>query len=360
MRKVFLPTDENVKILGRTIMLDDSRLLCASGSGVEFAYTGTTLKVTFMGDSSTEGEEENINWRDHARVQVIVDGRVMLDTAIKKSKEIFTVYGDGPLFPVENHVVRILKLSEPRMSSVTLGEIEVESDGVIKPTADKEKLVEFIGDSITCGYGVDTEHEFCAFSTCTENATKAYAYLAAKELDVDYSLVSYSGHGFISGYTPDPDIPKREELIQPYYEIVAYSYNNYKGMSPQDTKWDFKREADVIVINIGTNDYSYTQLDEVKIEEYKKAYCEFLKKVRSINTKSHIICSIGVMGDELYPAIEELVSTYSKDTGDANISTLKFDVQNPEIDGYCSDYHPSASTQKKAAAKMVSELRKWL
>ena len=63
-------------------------------------------------------------------------------------------------------------------------------------------------------------------------------------------MVSYSGHGLISGYTPDPNVPKKEELIQPYYGIVAYSYNNFRGIEPQKYEWSFERQPDVIVINL--------------------------------------------------------------------------------------------------------------
>ena len=95
VRKIFIPSDNYVKIIGRTIMLDDCRLLCASGSGVEFCYTGSRLKVTFLGDSSTKlSEEGSLNWRDLARVLVIVDGHIMLDTAIKMEKETFVVFGE--------------------------------------------------------------------------------------------------------------------------------------------------------------------------------------------------------------------------------------------------------------------------
>lgn len=361
VRKIFIPSDNYVKIIGRTIMLDDCRLLCASGSGVEFCYTGSRLKVTFLGDSSTKlSEEGSLNWRDLARVLVIVDGHIMLDTAIKMEKETFVVFGEDPAVSFGNHTVRIIKLSEPRMSSVALGEIEIEAEEMPRPAKDKDKFVEFIGDSITCGYGVDTDHEFCPFSTVTENASRAYAYLAAQELDIDYSLVSYSGHGFISGWTPDANIPKKDELIQPYYAITAYSYNSFRGISPQDYRWETDRTSDVIVINIGTNDFSYTQDNKEKIDRYKKAYIDFLKDIRRINEKSHIICSIGVMGDDLYPAIEQLVCEYKSMTGDSNVSSLHFTPQKPETDGYSSDYHPSITTQQKAAEEMIAELRKWL
>lgn len=360
MKKVFLPTEENVKVLGRTIMLDECRLLCSSGSGIEFTYTGSWLKVTFLGDSSTKRDDNLVRWRDVARVLVLVDNRVMLDTTIRSEKESYLVYGEDPATPFESHTVRIIKLSEPRMSSVGLGEIEIDAKEGPNPAKNKEKFVEFIGDSITCGYGVDTDDELCPFSTSTENASRAYAYMASQMLDVDYSLVSYSGHGLVSGWTPDPLVPKKEELVQPYYEIVAYSYNDFKGIMPQDYKWSFTRCPDVIVINLGTNDYSYTQDDKDKTADFEGCYIEFLTNVRANNPTSHIICSLGVMGDELFPAVERVVELYSQKYGDRNISAFHLTPQNPQADGLSADFHPSRTTQKKAADEMASELKKWL
>lgn len=360
MKKSFIPTNEYVKVLGRTIMLDDCRLLCTSGSGVEFAYTGAFLKITFLGDSSTDRDDNIVRWRDVSRVLVTVDGRTMLDTTVTTKKESYIVYGEDPSTPMEKHVVRIIKLSEPRMSSVGLGEIEILSDGNPVPTADKEKYVEFIGDSITCGYGVDTEHELCPFSTSSENASRAYAYLAAHELDLDYSLVSYSGHGLVSGWTPDPEVPKTEELLPPYYGIVSYSYNNFRGIEPQTYKWEDERKPDIIVINLGTNDWSYTQGDAVKTAEYERLYLEFLKTVRACNPNAHIICSLGVMGDDLFPSVERVVKTFSMDNNDNAISVLHFTPHDPEKDGLVADYHPSPVSQIRAAKEMAEELKKWI
>jgi len=360
MTKTFLPSTEYVKVLGRTIMLEDCRLLCTSGSGVEFEYTGSFLKVTFLGDSSAERDEDIVRWKDAGRVQVLVDGRVMLDTTVRSARESYIVYGEDPITPSERHVVRIIKLSEPRMSSIGLGQIELKAEEGPRPTPYKPKFVEVIGDSITCGYGVDTEHELCTFSTSTENVTKSYAYLAMQQLDVDYSFVSYSGHGLISGWTPDPNVPKKEELVPPYYEIVAFSYHNFRRLNPQSYTWDFERKPDVIVINLGTNDASYTQDNEDKIAMYEKAYLEFLAKVRKKNPNAHIICSLGVMGDELYPAVERVVDKFATDNNDKAISALHFTPQDMENDGIVADYHPSYVTHKKAATTLVKELKKYL
>ena len=360
MKYRFLPSDNNVKIYGRTIMQEGCRILCTSGSGIEFEYTGTGLEITFLGDSSTYSENSYVNWRDSARVQVCVDGRVVLDTTIKKDKETYTICEENVGLPNEKHVVKIIKLSEPRMSLVAVGEIMVQAEEAPIPTPYKEKYVEFIGDSITCGYGIDTEDELCPFSTGTENVTKAYAYLAANELNIDYSMVSYSGHGLVSGWTPDCNVPNLNELVQPYYDITAYSYNTFRDIKSQEIVWGFERIPDVIVINLGTNDFSYTQRDASKMKEFENAYVQFIHKVRGINTKSHIICSLGIMGNELFATISNAVDLYRNQFGDSNVSTFEFSVQTPEIDGYAADYHPSAATHVKAAVQMAEELKKWI
>ena len=47
---------------------------------------------------------------------------------------------------------------------------------------EKDIKIEFIGDSITCGYGIDEMNEKGYFSTATENFTKSYAYITAENL----------------------------------------------------------------------------------------------------------------------------------------------------------------------------------
>lgn len=62
------------------------------------------------------------------------------------------------------------------------------------------------------------------------------------------------------------------------------------------------------------------------------------------------------MGDRLYPSVEAAVAAYSKETGDSNVSCMKFDVQN-QADGYAADWHPTAKTHEKAAARLAEEIR---
>ena len=55
----------------------------------------------------------------------------------------------------------------------------------ISPEPEKPLSIEFIGDSITCAYGVEGQSSSEPFKTSTENFMKSYAYLTAQKLNAD-------------------------------------------------------------------------------------------------------------------------------------------------------------------------------
>lgn len=346
---VYMATEENVKLLGRTFFEFD-RLYCAlSGTGFEFTFTGTKCSITVVGDSNSTNSSMADN---HARVGIYVNGERVIDDMVDNAEEVYNVFESGEPQEV---TVSLVKLSESPMSTIAVTDINV-TGTPIKPTPDKEKLIEFIGDSITCGYGADDPDKSHSFSTKTEDVTKAYAYKTAQALDTDYSMVSFSGYGIISGYS-DGETKVPQQTVPKYYTKLGYSGAANGLFSPAAIGWDFsKRQPDIIVINLGTNDDSYTLNHKDRQEEYSAAYTEFLKTVREKNPGAKIVCAFGVMGDRLFPYVEQAVENYTAETGDSNISTLKFDVQQAS-DGYSADWHPSITTHDKAAAKLTEYLK---
>ena len=341
-----IPNWNNVKPLGRTWPREDGLWLAFSATGAEFAFTGKVCTVVFEGDHRAADANEDCN---HARVAIEVDGVHLADTMIDAAEKTVTVEaGEG------EHIARILKLSETAMSTCGIKSIEAEN---IRPTEKKSRFIEFIGDSITCGYGMDDEVAEHHFVTGTEDASRAYAYRAAQELDADYSLVSISGYGIISGYTATAEAPITAQLLPDYYEKLGFSYGVFDGEVPQDVRWDFSvRQPDLIVINLGTNDDSYC-LDHVERQQhYCDEYVNFLKVVRRNNPGAKILCTLGIMGDRLYPWVEKAAAVYTDKTGDSNIACMPFVPQLLE-DGYTADYHPTAVTHGKAAAKIAAEIR---
>lgn len=344
---------KHVKIIGRTYYYNEVLWLALSGSGVEFSFYGKRAEITLSGDSIALGDN------NLARIGISVNGTRVIDDLVNKPLKTYTVFESDT---EQNVTVRVTKLSEAAMSTVGIQEITVDATGGIKPTPDNVHKIEFIGDSITCGYGIDDEHELHSFSTATEDATKTYAYQTAQHLQADYSMVSYSGYGIITGYT-EIDEKLTTHLLPDYYEKVGKSDGKFDDtLLPQSVRWDFNQFVpDLIVINLGTNDDSYTKDDIGKQTEYAEEYVKFLKLVRCHNAHTPILCTLGIMGDRLYPFVEQAVSNYTQETGDNNITAMKFDVQ-LATDGYSADFHPSQATHNKAAKKLtahIKELLKW-
>ncbi len=342
------PTAENVKLLGRAFYDDfDGELICAySGTGCEFTATAKSVAITVKGDTAARANNND----NAARFAIYVDGErtedIMLDE-LQKTINVFS--GDTE----KTATVSLVKLSETANSTLSVDSITV--DGSIAPTAEKDLYIEFVGDSITCGYGVDDEDRNHHFSTSTEDCTKAYGYKTAEKLGADYSLVSISGYGIISGYTNNPDKKSASQLMPLHYEKVGFSYSRDLG----SFKWDFARQPDAVVINLGTNDESYCKTDKDKQAEFTAEYVNFLKTVRERNPEAKILCVLGVMGSGLYGCVEEAVNTYSAETGDTSVYAMKLPNQD-QADGIAADWHPTEKTHEKTAEIVAEKLKELL
>ncbi|MBQ9948374.1 MAG: GDSL family lipase [Oscillospiraceae bacterium] len=346
--KTYNLTSENVKLIGRTVENNGTLWLALSASGVEFTFTGTKLTLNIAGDNNVSAGKDK-----QARFAVYIDGEKTLDTQVDAAEKAYDIFTADEAKEV---TVKILKLSEAAESIMGIRSIEA-TGSELKPTAEKDLKIEFIGDSITCGYGVDDEVKENHFSTSTEDATKAYAYKTAVALDADYSLVSYSGHGIISGYT-DNDKKVTSQLVPPVYEKFAKTYTVSPEFNPMEIDWDFSRFVpDFIVINLGTNDASYCGNHKDRVTEYAEKYTEFIKKVREHNPDAHIICALGVMGDSLYKGVQMAVKAYTEETGDAKVSYLRLKPQDGTT-GYAADWHPTEATHEIASATVVEEIKK--
>ncbi len=329
------------KLIGRTLEKDGMMWLVQSGSAVECTVTATEASVTIAGDGCIYADEKY-----RPRYGVYVDGELVADVVMGETEQ--TV----ELFSGSEHrtaTVKVIHLSEANNGAVGVKHFTVSSAAAtpIKPTAKKDLSIEFIGDSITCAYGVEADSQYVSFETATENFTKSYAYLTAELLNADYSAVCYSGHGIVSGYSNTGDI-NTDSLVPDVYTLVG---------KPADyaTEWDFEaNSSDVVVINLGTNDNTYLTKDyEGRGPEFVSHYVDFLGTVREKNPDAYIICTVGTMGcAEVYPFIEEAVAAF----GDAKVSSYLCATHDFQNDGIGADWHPSAVTQQKSAYVLADKI----
>ena len=338
----FRAEEDYVKISGRTYTSSGGTVILSNTySSVEFAFVGTLAEVTLTSDCKDS----------KARVGIFVNGERAIDTMLTDKTTTLKVFeSDVP----EKCIVSVVKLSEQSHSYVGVKNIHAVTEYGIIPTPERERKIEFIGDSITCGYGVDAPNEGYDFSTETEDGSKTYAALVGKALDADVNIVAWSGIGAYSCYTSG-DEPSQWKLISGIYGNTDTMHTN--------RKWDFSSwQPDVVVINIGTNDNSWTKGISKRVDTFGSAYYDFICQVREKNPDAYIICSLGAMGSNLMPEIEEQVADYSANTGDYRVTTFEFANQNGYRDGYGADYHPSAKTHQKMADKLapfIAELMNW-
>ncbi len=331
----YLPNSINVRPLGRTSYSSDIRYLSMSGSGVEFYCKGDY--VTF----DIHGYNERYQKQNHkARFGVYLGGVQVLDEIVdydlKQYKLDISSYYNGV-------TVKIMKLSEAQYSSFGVGRIGLYSSYRIAPTTEKKLKIEFIGDSITCGYGIDEKSLYAPFSTQTENFSQTYAYRVAESLGADFSAVAFSGYGVYSGFTTGGR--NAEDVIGKHY--------NKAVLFPQ-SDWDFSEtENDIVVINLGTNDASYCSNSYAGKNAFIEEYKEFIKTVRVNNPNAYILCVLGDMNNSLYTCIEEAVNQYSYETWDSYVSarTISFDMGNTDI---VIDGHPGVLANYKAANDLIN------
>lgn len=337
----------SVRTRGRTVADGGMLWMASSLSEAGFRVTGAKrLEMVLQSDDSTlDPAREN----QRPRYAVLVDGDVVTDRRMEKEEETITVFDSAVPWGAE---IRFRKLSECSQSLLAIREIR--TDGRIEPLEEQGTKIEFIGDSITCGYGVEGKNELEDFTTATENAGKSYAGLVTDWMGLESMLTSYSGYGIVSGYTDDPEKRNMEELLPPCYESVGK--NGFKlpsGRTVTEIPWDFSAwQPEKILINLGTNDLSWCADREPRKDLYRKQYKEFLKTVRKNNPGAMILCVLGIMGTGLNDHMVRAVNEYRAESGDTRIHSMTLQEQDAAWDGYGSNYHPTEKTQHRLAEKI--------
>ncbi len=203
------------------------------GSGILFTFTGTSVTIGIASVSGTNS------------VDLVVDGGAPV---------VISSFGLSISTPAGlsqgTHTVVLRKRSEPVYGSIFLGAIT--TNGALAAATVPTRQIEIIGDSITVGYGLDGTNP-CTNSAAVVDNPKTYGALAAGILGADYSVVAWSGKGLIHNIaTGSTDTsPLMPELY------TRYGANDADNSYSYPSSWS----PNAIVINLGTNDFSYIAWD---------------------------------------------------------------------------------------------------
>ena len=231
---------------------------------------------------------------------------------------------------------------------------------LVETPALPSRKIEFIGNSITCGYGNEGLKKEEGFDYATENHYYSYASITSRNLNAQHWVVARSGIGAYRNYgEAKAGSPRSCMPVQYEYTGYAWDLKLREEATFLREKWDFNRcQPDVVCINLGTNDLSTNNYD---LELLKQGYQKLLKLVRQHNPKAKIVFLTGSMlyNQELKEACQLLddITAEAKKAGDKEV--YRFDMA--PISGeefYGNDYHPNIYQDEKMAAELTAYLQK--
>lgn len=211
-----------------------------------------------------------------------------------------------------------------------------------------ERRIEFIGNSITCGFGVETADPKAPFQDETENHFYTYAALTARAFDALSLVVARSGIGIYRNYgEPRSGSP---DCLPALYAHTLFNDST--------ETWDFARYTPhVVCVNLGTNDVSTGAYDTVLLEE---AYRRFLHRLRGYYPQAKIVLLSGCMlsGRRLQDVREVLNRVAAEATAAGDTAVYRFDLTPSDGSlGYGAAWHPSKAQQAKSASELIGFLR---
>jgi lysophospholipase L1-like esterase len=342
------PNEPNIFYMGRV----DCR-----PEGPSFAFPAVSVRVRFTGDAldlrlrdSGTATATSTNYYD-----VSIDGAAPTRLQMTPGDAVYELA--RALGPGE-HTAEIIKRVESNGNSgkgQLLG-FRVREGATLLPVAQKPLRLEFVGDSITSGYGNEvstTTPDDFHYTTVNSNANAAYGAVAARVLDAEYVAVSISGRGVYRNYSDGAG-----EYAPAFFEDTL----------PDDAAapaWDFARYVpDAVVVNLGTNDFSPPGPDH---DAYKAAYSSFLKQIRGHYPGALLLAVAGPMLSDSFPpgvlawtTNQSDIAAVVSELGAQGDSNVHFLALTPQTAPYGEDYHPTLATHQQMGQAVASELQRLL
>lgn len=308
---------EGIRILGERFLAGDEQLnLDWTCSGLEFVLDSRGGDLTIHAETSAP-----------AYFRVWIDGREWENA---QGELYYEVAGRQdivvPALPEGEHTVRVLKVTGYTLSRAQLTGMSFYGSLLTGKTPPANDLyIEFVGDSICCGWGNIGAH---TGAYTDQDGSQAYPYMIAEQMQADYAVTALSGQGLLCG--------------------APGMTNGYLYASPlrdASTAYHFPRKADIVVVNIGTNDYGYREQYGIDEEKFGQAYLAFLKTVYEKNEGCQIYCLYNAMNDTFSQAILEAC----REVGGEAAGVYSFEMTRTAAGG-----HPTLAEHSTYAARIAS------
>ena len=214
-----------------------------------------------------------------------------------------------------------------------------------RPTLPTRKI-EFIGNSITCGYGIEGNNTEKKFYYRLQNFYYTYAAITARNLQAQCQVCARSGIGLYRNY--GGKIPN--EIMPNVFPHTFYATTG--------ELWDFSRyQPDVVCVNLGCNDTSLGKYDITKLTE---AFKQFTITLREYYPHAKIVYIIGAIPEgkrliDIREAQEAAIADAAM-RGDNEVYRMDFTPDDGSL-GFGSQGHPSMRRQALMGEELTTYLR---
>lgn len=350
---------EQIHFYGRTTFDLDAVNLFWSGSGLDFLFDGSDLSFCYEADYD----------RIEPWISVLVDGSWILRMPAQKGKHAVSVLHGTAAGTA--HRIQILKDTQAMAEDPAhwLAIRSITYDGkIMKPPAFDLKL-EVIGDSITSGEGCIGALWEDDWITAFFTSVPTYGRLMAEKLNADYRILSQSGWGVRSSW--DNNI--HNALPNCYEYLCSLSGDRSAAVKNDFSVWN----ADVVVVNLGTNDaasfdnpaffepatgktyknrrLSNGQYHAEDLENIIEAQKDFLKKIRKNNPDAIIIWCYGMLGYDISPALKKGVEEFCEENADTKAFYLELPEMTEKTVG--SRKHPGIQCHQETAQVLTDFIK---
>jgi len=339
MAEVMDASDSKVVYIGRTKV---------DGPSVSFDWTGTYARISFKGSSlvlrasDTKKNYYNV-WLDGSMKNepdkvIAIAGQDTVITLFSKD-ELKARFGKDKKAAAAPHQVVLQKRTEGEQGVTTFKGFETDGE-FLQASAPLSRVIEFIGDSYTCGFGSENSVATDPFTPETENQNKTYACITARYFGAEQIVIAHSGMGIARNFNGN---------VNDYYmhERYAQTFD-----SDKETKWDAKAYAvkpDITVIYLGTNDFSRGLQPAKRL--FVKNYTLLLNEIKENYGEDHPILCVAPRNDiMMFDYIREVVST----CGLKNIHTMALtrSIHN-DTDDLGASWHPNYNGHLKKAYAII-------
>ena len=238
----------------------EGRYAFGPGGALRLGYPGVALRMM--------AETEALSMRVNAPsadvfLAIIVDDAPARTVRLAKGQQDLTLFEGAP----GKHRIEVIRRTESWQGTMDVLGFGQAGPGAIAPMPLPDRRLLFVGDSITCGAGLDAAIDSKADGPETSDGSRAFGRLLAKRFGAACHLVSYGGKGIIRDWEGKPD---GEQPTAPTF---------YERAMPDDptARWNHRRYVPhAIGVCLGTNDFNQGVPDR---EAFVGVYARFARKL---------------------------------------------------------------------------------